>query len=494
MHSYIFCCLPIISLYFKNHLEFSLPHILGVIFIFCVVNGILYGGLSLIFKKYRVHIQLLLSCWWLLFWFAIPVARSILGGASIPSFIVAYKWFFAVVVCTITLAVLVSLLCFVKKLSQVLNHLLSVFAIISLCIVALGGLTQLKTIPSKHSKTIATTDLNHKQPNVYHIILDAYTNYDVLKKEYNYDNINFYSALESLGFVCYPSSYSNYPGTVFSMSSVLNLGLVHERFYPTAPLAPSLQYELMDKMNNNLVWPCFEQKGYKAQLLEHTTIYKSSWMPKNEIKVDNFSKTFLSLIQKTLLKELFLDIFLGAYYENHAKEIKTILSKLQQSPQCYGYNNQYIYAHILSPHEPFVFDENANLSKEQTFQGFLVQKQTNVVGTPEEKAAYQQKYVNQIKAINNLTLPVIESILKQHPADQQPIIILHGDHGRLSSGNEDPFNALANLFAIYVPPEWREEAKDLEFINLYRFICNHLFNLKYPYQESQYFYSGKIGN
>ncbi len=489
MHSYIFCCLPIISLYFKNHLEFSLPHILGVILIFCVVNGILYGGLSLIFKKYRSHIQLLLSCWWLLFWFAIPIARSILGGVSIPLFIVAYKWFFAIVICTIALAILVSLICFVKKLPQVLNHLLSVFAIISIAIVITTGITQLKTIPSTPQKVIATTDINHKQPNVYHIILDAYTNYDVLKSEYHYDNINFYSALESLGFICYPSSHSNYPGTVFSMSSVLNLGLVHKNFHSTTNLDQKLQYALIDKINNNLVWPHFEQAGYRGHLLEHITIYKSSWMPKNTIKVNNFPKTFLSLTTNTLFKHILSNIFLESYYKNHIEEIKAILTKTEKIPQSYGYNNQYIYAHIASPHEPLVFDENGELSKEQTFQGFLVQKQANINPSPEERAAYQQKYVNQIKAIN-----ILESILKQHPTDQQPIIILHGDHGRLSSGEEAPFNSLANLFAIYVPPEWQEEAKDLEFINLYRFICNHLFNLKYPYQESQYFYSGKIEN
>ena len=40
---------------------------------------------------------------------------------------------------------------------------------------------------------------------------------------------------------------------------------------------------------------------------------------------------------------------------------------------------------------------------------------------------------------------------------------------------------LGNLFAIYMPDEWKKDAKDLKFINLYRFIFNHLFGTNYEY-------------
>ena len=40
-----------------------------------------------------------------------------------------------------------------------------------------------------------------------------------------------------------------------------------------------------------------------------------------------------------------------------------------------------------------------------------------------------------------------------------------------------------NLFAIYMPDEWKKDAKDLKFINLYRFIFNHLFGTNYEYLQ-----------
>ena len=47
--------------------------------------------------------------------------------------------------------------------------------------------------------------------------------------------------------------------------------------------------------------------------------------------------------------------------------------------------------------------------------------------------------------------------------------------------------ALGNLFALYVPESWRENAKDLTFNNLYRFISNQLFNTNYEYLPPKYF-------
>ena len=47
-----------------------------------------------------------------------------------------------------------------------------------------------------------------------------------------------------------------------------------------------------------------------------------------------------------------------------------------------------------------------------------------------------------------------------------------------------------NLLAIYIPKEWHAEANNLEFINLYRFLLNHLFDKKYPYLSQKQMYKG----
>lgn len=491
MHTYIFSILPIIQLYFQNCLEFNPWHILGIIGIVCLVNAFLYHGLSFFFKKHRSGIAILVSMWWLIFWFAIPAARYILGGVKIPAWILAYKWFAALILSLSALGVLSIFLLYFRRYCLAIDRGLRVFGVIALVVVVVSGLSSFQKVENTTFSTPATVSSDQPRPNVYHILLDGYTNYDILKEEYGYDNAAFYQALEDLGFICFPSSHSNYPGTLFSMSSVLNFGYVHDKFYDTAPLSPALQASLLKKLNSNTVWPCFIKNNYRLHLLDHTGIYSSNNKVKNHLKDDAFQKTIFIISNNTLFRNIISGLFLKKYYTMHVEQIKAIFSHLQHLPEVEGLANQYTYAHVLCPHEPFVLDADGSILNEQTLNGFIIQKACNEVSTPEENKQYKKNYVNQVKALNNLVLPAIESILKQHAGSQPPIIILHADHGWPHSSEEDPFHSLANLFAVYVPPAWREEAKTLEFINLYRFICNHLCGMDYPYQESQYFYSGK---
>ena len=60
-------------------------------------------------------------------------------------------------------------------------------------------------------------------PDIYYIILDAYTGSSSLKKFLNYDNQEFVSYLTNKGFNVNHKSYSNYPSTEYSVISTLNM-------------------------------------------------------------------------------------------------------------------------------------------------------------------------------------------------------------------------------------------------------------------------------
>ena len=179
------------------------------------------------------------------------------------------------------------------------------------------------------------------------------------------------------------------------------------------------------------------------------------------------------------------NLFLTSFYKQHIDEIYQIFSELKDGGKKHSLNNQYFYTHVLCPHEPLVFDENGGVSTQQTFEGFLVQKDNAMDDMYDED--FPKRYLNQIRSINKLTLDCIENILSQYPEDNQPIIILHGDHGRRLSFKDPLKYALGNLFALYIPESWREKAKDLTFNNLYRFISNQLFNTNYEYLPPKYF-------
>ncbi|MDR2769715.1 MAG: hypothetical protein LBB19_04175 [Puniceicoccales bacterium] len=476
MHTYFFAILPLCWIYIKNCDELPLQHIVTIAVALVIIVACISGFLKRICKKTHHTYLPLISLGGVLFWYSIPIARnlanSMIGFHCIPSIILTYKWILAMI-CAFILGI-VALLAFRvlrKKLNFVkLNRILNVWVICISCFLLVQAV--LSRFHVKNVKLPITKNQNiSKYPNIYHIILDAYTNYHVLKETYGYDNSDFYNALEQLGFICQKDSHSDYGGTYLSMSSVLNWGCQHSK-----ELSETDTY-FHHRLNYNEVWPALLQKNYQLHLLEHAGIYHSPYIPANELKVSNFVRTFLSITSDTLLKHVFQNCMLQKYYQQHIHEIKTILALLRESPSRYGFQNQYFYAHILSPHEPLVFDENGGISQEQTFKGVLLQKQQNIVATDEQQEVFKKRYVNQIRAINQLVLPMLHDIINQHAENHQaPIIILHGDHGRQVCYEENPANATANLFAIYVPEKFRSEAAHLEFKNLYRWVFKLLEN------------------
>ena len=61
------------------------------------------------------------------------------------------------------------------------------------------------------------------KPNVYHIILDGYANYETLLSEYNFQNTLFENELKNLGFWIPRNSYANFITTPTSTTSTLDM-------------------------------------------------------------------------------------------------------------------------------------------------------------------------------------------------------------------------------------------------------------------------------
>ena len=181
--------------------------------------------------------------------------------------------------------------------------------------------------------------------------------------------------------------------------------------------------------------------------------------------------------QSSILWNLKTDLFLnfkGNYRTTHHACLEWLLSPLDHQPM-------YRYAHILCPHPPFVFSDNASAT-----YGLMVQDHTTNTDA---------KLIPQIRAniagIDAMVLPILKQLTQQ---PNPPIILLHSDHGTTTgiypSKVDDSFG---NLLALYIPDTWKSDAKDLTFINLYRFILNHLFNDHRPYiEQNRQIIRGKI--
>jgi len=166
-------------------------------------------------------------------------------------------------------------------------------------------------------------------------------------------------------------------------------------------------------------------------------------------------------------------------------------ASLTEIPQTPG--PKFIFAHILAPHPPFVFDEDGNPVNPPGY--FTTNDANTFYGSKED---YKNGYIGQVKFLNGQMQTVVDAILKQ--SKTPPIIIIQADHG---SGLLTDFSSAENTcikerfspFAAYYLPGMKPGAipSNITPVNLFRFIFNLYFHANLPILENkQYYYKDTI--
>jgi len=316
-------------------------------------------------------------------------------------------------------------------------------------------------------------------PDIYFIVLDAYSRQDLLKQDFNFDNQPFVDQLSQLGFDVIPCSRSNYNGTAVSLSSMLNLDYlsalgiqgtaINSGSTPETPL-----------IKKNLVRTTLEQLGY--HIYNFQTDYPTlDW----EKTTQTFSPAQASYVTQNLLpietlfiKSTALDLLMNiatpwtsqlktvvdSPYADHIARVRYTLSQLPGTATLPG--PKFVYAHLILPHRPFIFDAQGNINSDT---GFYSKN-----SSPVNWDYYQKGYIGQTQYANSQIIPALTQLLRY--SQNPPIIILMGDHGYQVT---DTY--FQNLLAIYLPDHKTGSLyPTLSLVNVFRLIFNQYFGASYP--------------
>ena len=303
-----------------------------------------------------------------------------------------------------------------------------------------------------------------EKPNVYHIILDEYTDNEILLKKFSYDNEKFLEFLNKNGFYMPDKSFSTFSSTPHELNSILNMD------YPMKKGWVSDSYQAL---KNNKVMSVFSDQNYS--IIETNSMMR--WK--------NFSDVDTKLCYDTnFINSEFLDQVLGKsiiryFLEQHHNDtrrdtIRCTFNELSElSSQSSG--PKYVFSHLYVPHPPFLFGPNGE----------------NIIPDHREISGLQswentQGYINQLIYATNQASIVIKNIVKNDP---NAIIILQGDTGTLTGTSHTSstktmkqiYQSHSILYAVRIP-----DVNNLESVmpvNTYRIIFNNYFNMDYEYLE-----------
>jgi hypothetical protein len=326
-------------------------------------------------------------------------------------------------------------------------------------------------------------------PDIYYIILDGYGRADMLQSVYGYDNTPFLQALRDLGFVVADDGRSNYAQTVLSLGSSLNMQYL-EVMSETMGDSPAW-WPVRDVLQHSQVRQFLEERGYRTvftgSLFDFTDIHDGDeyWNP-FAVQLNNFESGFVRFTSLSALQGL--DRFV-AYpsYATHRRMIQANFSALSQIAASPG--PKFVFAHIIAPHPPFVFDADGN-PVDPDYPFTMVDKMRVIL----DEATYKQSYIAELQYVNAQVLAMLRAILEDSSA--APVILIQGDHGpglyldSESAADSCLYERYSIFSAYYLPGPGSERVPGtISPVNSFRMVFNRYFASGLPLLPDRNYFS-----
>lgn len=282
------------------------------------------------------------------------------------------------------------------------------------------------------SKTPARkADTAVKKPDIYYLLFDRYTNAEALKNVYGYDNSDMLDFLAGQQFVTRDKAYANYPYTMASVSSTLAMDYEPElaRF---ASDSKQTGFPYRSILNNPPVIDLLKQNGYEYNLLSSWWDFarigvKADKEPTKSFRLhllghdfyqSDFSRDIInrSVLSPILKKGIGVkDLYLAKYDldRNPSENFAAQMAALKEVYQTKSDTPQFTFAHILLPHDPYIFNPDGS---ETSYS-----HDRNDEGEDE-----YVKYTNQLTYANTRIKELVTAIKAASP---DAVIVLQSDEG-----------------------------------------------------------------
>jgi hypothetical protein len=472
-YPFLIAAYPALALLAANAEQVRLAAVVRPLLFSLLLCAVLYALLAVILR--HPERSAVLTCWWLLLFFAYGHVYNALQEVTLLGESLGRHRYLAVI--WLLLAVLGAAWILRRKewghSARVLNMasavavLLPVLQVI-LYVVQAGLLSaSAPSSPTLPEGQVLRAADGQELPDVYYIILDGYGRSDTLEQVYGFDNSAFRAGLQRLGFVLAECSQANYAQTELSIASSTNLEYLDalgKSFRPGTdnrlPLLPLIRSSAVRRSLEALGYRTVAfDTGYTFIDLQDADLYLS---PRLGNGLAGFELLFLRstaglivLDSATLLPRLLAP---GLHHPQaeHRERVLFALDELGSLGSQPG--PKYVYAHIVSPHEPFVLGANGEPSDAPAVPG--------EAGVDWEV----QAYADQARYISRRMLAALESLIVG--STRPLVIILQADHGPSWSSQS---GRMAILNAYRFPGAKQAIMPGISPVNSFRVLFNSLF-------------------
>lgn len=317
--------------------------------------------------------------------------------------------------------------------------------------------------------------IDENLPDIYWIVLDGYTRTDVLQSDYNYNNSIMINGLENLGFYVAKCSQSNYPNTVYSLTSALNINYLQDILDSLKTLPSWASSTVIRTLRNH----GYQIISFKNSVRGHFDLKEDILIQRNGKAVPglglfgNLTEFELLLFNTSILRVfkdgegLFQNDFSrNASFNEHYFQTMFNIENVQNLSE---YKSpKFVMLHIIAPHDPYVFSPEGDYS-------------SKYIGNQLEG------YATNVQFLDNTIPDMIQNIIAN--STTKPIIIIQGDHG--PTGTSIPESRMRILNAFYFPNNqaFSDLYPEISPVNNFRVLLNNLVNENFTLLDDKAYYA-----
>jgi hypothetical protein len=492
-HPLLIAAYPVLALFARNVDEIRSTAILRSLLISIIATGVVWFLLNLVIKDWR-RSAILASLYATLFFsyghvYHFLEAHTVLGLALGRHRLLGVVWLILAGVGTWAALRKTKDLPTVTQALNLIGMALVTMPVVLMLIYSV----QLNTVNAQQATSQAQDgqvklQSGPEMPDIYYIVLDAYTRGDVLKDKFHLDNSTFTDELEKLGFYVADCSQSNYGFTKFSITSTLDMDFIDaisERY-----LGGKMDLIwIPELLRKNEVRQNLEQLGYTTVVFDNNyinllwndadVIYRMNPSRFNTEQlfpgVNGFEAMLIRESAALVLTDslsIFGDRFIPITNlpdNGHRELILYMFEKLKGVPLTVK-SPKFVYAHFVAPHFPIVFDPEG---------GPVILAENADLDT------YIAAYRGEVLYLNKRVLEVVREIIST--STTPPVIIIQGDHGDDKATANDRMKILN---AYYLPGVDRSKLyPTISPVNSFRLVFNEIFGGNYALLPDKSYFS-----
>jgi hypothetical protein len=410
-HPFAFAAWPVLTLYHDNIGETPPYEALRMLGLTLLVTAALFAVAVAVLRDLR-RAALVTS---------ILVVAILMWGAARDAIDEA-AWLFPAWVAAVVLLVLA-----VVRVRKVLAELTTVAAAMSAVVLAMSAIpvliVQVPAWAATRGLGAETADLDDQvgqwsapgEPrDIYYLIFDRYGSQRAMEERWEMDLEPFFAGLRDRGFRVAPDSKANHLRTAQSLSSSLNLQY-HFDLAERYGTATGNMLPVYDRLQNHAVGRLLKDRGY-------TYVHIGAWW--DPTQTNRNADVNAGYEDESDFERIFFRSTLLSHFERRPTGVtlaeqnrrRTYRGSLSQFEEVRRASERpgptFTFAHILLPHEPFVFDINGDY----------------VTRDEEGQRGRRLSYVEQTLYTNQLIDALLDDLLDV-PDDERPIIILQADEG-----------------------------------------------------------------